>query len=91
MNYFLVHAVQESDGEGIHQHILVAVSWLKKHNAKNHFKKPVELWWKDLFEEDLDLFIPVQLIICHAVVSEVMHEGQTVYLTVPVRNIPHLL
>ena len=52
--------------------------------VRSSFSESVELWWKDLFEEDLDLFIPVQLIICHTVVSEVMHEGQTVYLTVPV-------
>ena len=64
INYFALHAIQDED---VHQHLLVSLSWLKTHPAKNSMKKPVELWWKDLFQEELNDIVPIQLVICHAV------------------------
>ena len=89
-----MNAMQEdSDGENVWQKVLVSVSWLKRRHATDHIRKPVELWSKDLFDDDMDSFIPVQLLIkfCHSVSCEVKHEGQTVVVIVSVQNITHRL
>ena len=74
-----------------YQHLLAAVSWLKEHPAKNSYEKPLEVWWKDLVDYDHNMFIPVQLLICHAVHSDIKHEEQTVFLMCPVQNIPAIV
>lgn len=81
IDYFALHAF---DGR---QHLFAVVSWLKEHPDKHHFAKPLEVWWKDLVDSNLNVFVPVQLLICHSVYCEITYEEQTVYLLCPVRNI----
>ena len=64
--------------------MFAAVTWLKEHHAKlTAFGKPVELWWKDLYEDSLEPFIPLQLLVCQSVNCEVKFEMQSVYAVVP--------
>ena len=89
LHYFVMHTF---NCNGIaYQHLLAAVSWLKEHPAKNYYEKPLEVWWKDLVDYDHNMFIPVQLLICHAVHSDIKHEEQTVFLVCPVQNIPAIV
>ena len=71
-------------------HLFAVVSWLKEHHARYFHIKPFELWWKDLYDVTLFEFVPIQLLLCHSVHTDVKFEGQTVYLTCPVQNIPKL-
>lgn len=88
LNYFVLHSFYYEDTP--HQHAFAVVTWLKNHPAKEFFSKPLELWWKELVDAHLDVFVPIQLLICHSAYCEVKHEEQTVYLMCPIRNIPKL-
>ena len=88
LNYFLVHSLLYKDTN--FQHVFASVSWLKEHHDKNYFSKPLELWWKELHESSLNVFIPIQLLICHSAYCDVKHEEQTVLLMCPVHHIPGL-
>ena len=89
LHYFVMHTLNSN---GIaRQHLLAAVSWLKQHPAKYHYEKPLEVWWKDLIDYHQNMFVPIQLLICHAVHSDIKHEEQTVFLMCPVRNIPVIM
>ena len=72
-------------------HLFAVVSWLKEHPARRGYcSKLFELWWKDLFDSNLVEYLPVQLIIFHAVYCDIKYEEQTVFLICPVQNIPAL-
>ncbi len=50
--------------DDVNEHVFAAVSWLnswlKLHPAKSFYGKPVELWWKDLFDNEMDTaYMPV--------------------------------
>ena len=45
---------------------------------------------KDLYNVTLFEFVPIQLLLCHSLHTDVKFEGQTVYLTCPVQNILEL-
>ena len=85
IRHFILHAFHHNNT--VHQHVFAAVSWLKDHHAKYHFGKPLEMWWKDLYE-DFDTYIPIQLLICHSVHCDIKFE--TVYLMCPVHHIQNL-
>ena len=84
LHYFAAHAIYLCGGTSSRQHVLASVSWLRNNHAKDCFCKPLELWWKDLFEHELDSVIPLQYIVCHSVYREVEHKEQTVFLLTPV-------
>ena len=67
--------------------MFASVSWLKEHHAKYEYGKPVEIWWKDIYERTLNCYLPLQLLVCQSVYCEVKFEMQTVYAVVPVHNI----
>jgi hypothetical protein len=81
IQYFAYHAFRGK------QHLFAIVTWLKEHLDKDHFVKPLEVWWKDLDDPNLNAFVPVQLLICHSVYCEIKYEEQAVYLMCPVQNI----
>ena len=83
---FVTHAFHHNDD--VNEHVFVHVSWLKQHPAKlTCYGKLVELRWKDLFDNELDSLVPLQLLVCQSIYCEVMYECQTVYAVVPVHNI----
>ena len=82
IDYFVLHAL-----ENVQQHLFAVVSWLKEHPDKDHFSKPLEIWWKDLIEYNLNVFVPVQLLICHSIHCDIIYEEQNVCLMCPVKNI----
>ena len=86
LDYFLVHSFH--DGEHVVEHVFASVMWLKEHPARHSYGKPVELWWKDVFEEELNHLLPIQLLVCQSVYCDIIYELQTVLLVVPVENIP---
>ena len=88
IKYFIIHSYQYQGT--IYMHLFAVVSWLKEHHARYFHIKPFELWWKDLYDVTLFEFVPIQLLLCHSVHTDVKFEGQTVYLTCPVQNIPKL-
>lgn len=88
LNYFIHHSFLYNDS--IHQHVFASVSWLKQHPAKDSIGKPMEIWWKDLYDNNQEPFIPLQLLICHSVFGDIVHEEQTVYIMCPVHNISKL-
>lgn len=69
IHYFVEHAFQCSNV--VYRHLFAFVSWLKEHPDKDHFITPLEVWWKDLVEYNLDNFVPVQLLVCHSVYCDV--------------------
>lgn len=81
IEYFILHAFENG------QHLFAVVSWLKAHPNKDHFSKPLEVWWKDLVEYNFSVFVPVQLLLCHSIYSDILYEEQHVYLMCPVKNI----
>ena len=93
INHFALHAVYNDNSNDPQQHVFVNVSWLKRHhaNGRDHFVKPVEIWWRDLFDTEIEAFVPLQLVVCHSVCCEAKYEGQMINLIVPVQNIPNLL
>lgn len=70
-----------------HELLLVRVSWLKEHHAKEAYGKPLEVWWKDLFEYDMLSFIPIQCVVGHCAHLDIMHEGQGVLMLCSLKNI----
>ena len=56
MHYFVKMAFSYRDQN--YEHILVYVSWLKEHHARKSYGKPLELWWKDLYEANMSSIIP---------------------------------
>lgn len=88
INHFMMHSLHYEDAH--HQHIFAVVSWLKNHPHKSYFGKPLEIWWKDLFEFNLDIFVPIQLLICHSASSSIKFEDETVFLLCPIQRIPVL-
>ena len=87
LGHFILHGLH--DETQVQEHIFPSVSWLKEHHAKdNVYGKPVQVWWKDIYECSLDSnFIPLQLLICQSACCEVKFELQTVYAVIPVHNI----
>lgn len=89
IHHFIVHSFY-CEGD-VYMHLFAVVSWLKEHPARRGYcSKSFELWWKDLFDSNLVEYLPVQLIICHAVYCDIKYEEQTVFLICPVQNIPPL-
>ena len=86
LEYFFTHGTHHNGG--VSEQAFAFVSWLKQHPAKFFYGKPVKLWWKHLYDSSLNPFIPLQLLLCQSVYLEVKHECQTVYMVVPVHNIP---
>lgn len=89
LNYFMVHSLKYRDT--YFQHVFASVSWLKVHHKKDHYGKPLEIWWKDLFDSSLDSFVPIQLLICHSANCDIVFEGQTVLLMCSVQRIPNIM
>ena len=58
LEYFMLHSFHYNNR--VYQYVLAAVSWLRNHHTKDSFGKPLELWWKDLFDAHFDTFIPVR-------------------------------
>lgn len=85
IKHFLVHSCQINNV--VKMHAFAIVSWLKEHHSRSIFVKPFEIWWKDLYDLNLEDVIPIQLLICHAVHCDYQYEAQTVYLLCPVYNI----
>ena len=88
INYFIIHSYQSEDA--VFEHVFAVVSWLKEHPAKSTYIRPFEIWWKDLYDSNLEDLVPLQLLLCHAVHCNIEYEGQTVCLTCPVHNIPSI-
>jgi hypothetical protein len=65
----------------------MSVSWLKKHTAFGTFGKPLELYWKDLFEHNNFWFIPIQFLVCDCACIDIKYEEQTVLLVCPTEKI----
>ena len=65
-------------------YILACVSWLKEHHKRYAHGKPLELWWKDLFETSLPHFIPLQWLAGQCVYTDTKYEAQTLLLLCPV-------
>ena len=82
VHYFVKHSFYYN--ARICEHILMSVSWLKKHTAFDAFLKPLELWWKDLFEPKNFCFIPIRFLICECTCK---YEEQTVLLMCPTEKI----
>ena len=59
----------------------------EQHTAFDTFGKPLELWWKDLFESNNFCFIPIQFLICECACTEIKYEEQTVLLMCPTEKI----
>ena len=55
---------------------------------KESYGKPLELWCRDYCRV---VFIPMQLIHCHAVYTTIKRDSQTLYLMCPVQHIPLFL
>lgn len=85
LHNFVAHAFHANDT--VYEHVFASVSWLKEHPAKDTVGKPMEIWWKDLNDDKLEPFIPLQFLICHSIFMNTSHEGQTVYLMCPIHNI----
>lgn len=85
IKHFLVHSCQINNTVKVHAFAIV--SWHKEHHSRSMFVKPFDIWWKDLYDLNLEDIIPIQLLICHAVHCDFQYEGQTVYLMCPVHNI----
>ena len=85
VKYFLMHGFQDDDS--VHQHALAVVDWLKPHVAKDFYAKPLEIWWNDSYDLNLNSIIPVQLIVCYSVHCDIKFEEQTVSLMCPLYNI----
>ena len=85
INKFFIHSFEQNDSVVLH--LFAMVSWLKEHHAKNNYIKPFELWWKDLYNTNINNIILIQLLICHSVHCDVQFEEQTLYLMCPVENI----
>ena len=68
-------------------HIFVYVSWLHEHTEKGVYGRPLELWWKDLYENDMLSFIPLQCLIGNCAYKDTKFEEQTLLLICPTKNI----
>ena len=79
INYFALHAVYSDDSGDLHA------------NGKDHFVKPVEIWWRDPFDVKMESFVPLHLLVCHSVCCEAKFEGHMINLIVSVQYIPNLL
>jgi hypothetical protein len=86
LRYLVLHAFHYNGST--RQHVFAAVSWLKEHHAKENFGKPLQVWWKELYDSNLGMFIPVQLLFSHVVHCDIKYEEQTVCLICPVHHIP---
>lgn len=84
VHYFLKHAFTYQEQQ--YEHILLCVSWLRQHSAADTFGKPLQIWWKDLFESNLFTFIPIQYILSECAFMDIHYEEQTVLLLCPVKN-----
>ena len=85
VHFFLKHCVTYHDQ--VYEHILLCVSWLKSHTACHAFGKPLEIWWKDLFQSNMFRFIPIQYILGDCAYRDIKYEEQSVLLLCPVQNI----
>ena len=54
VNYFMLHSLHYKGTTS--EHVFAVVTWLKEHNARSFYSKPLELWWKELVDNHLDLF-----------------------------------
>ena len=66
VKYFLMHGFQDDDS--VHQHALAVMDWLKPHVAKDFYVKPLEIWWNDSYDLNLNSIITVQLFVIHLIV-----------------------
>ena len=57
INHFALHAIYSDNSNDPQQHVYVNASWLK----------PVEIWWRDLFDTVVEAFVPLQLVVCNSV------------------------
>lgn len=89
LNYFVLHSLEYDDK--VHPHAFAMVSWLKEHPARDIYGSPLEIWWKDLVDYDLNIFLPIQLLICHSIFCDIKYEHQTVYLMCPVKNVSKII
>ena len=87
IHYFALHGTS-SLHESICQHLFAVGSWLNETEHKEFYGKPLELWCRDYCSV---IFVPIQLIQCHAVYTTVKHDLQDLYLTCPVKHIPLFL
>ena len=71
----------------VYEHILLCVSWLKNYTAFDAFGKPLEIWWKDLFQSNMFRFIPIPYILGECAYRDIKYEEQSVLLLCPVQNI----
>ena len=84
VHYFAQHSFYHCGK--LFEHLLVSVSWLKEHHAKQAYGKPLQLWWKDLYDVGIS-FIPVQFIVDQCVSVCINYEQQTVCLLCPLRRV----
>ena len=57
LQHFISHAFHHNGT--VKQHVFAVVSWLKEHPARECVGMPMELWWKDLYDSNLEPFIPL--------------------------------
>ena len=84
VHYFVQHSFHFN--EQPYTHILAVVSWLKKHHAKDSLGKPLQVWWKDLFDSGQTL-IPLHFFAGPCVHMDISFEDQTVLLVSTVTNL----
>lgn len=84
VHYFVQHSFHFN--EQPYTHILAAVSWLKEHHAKDSLGKPLQVWWKDLFDIGLTL-IPMHFFAGPCVHMNISLEDQTVLLVCTLTNL----
>ena len=77
IHYFVKHSIEYNCS--LQTFALVAVSWLLEHPSKDTLGKPLQIWWKDLYDDHL-AFIPIQYIFGPCVYTDYVFEGQTVVL-----------
>lgn len=85
VHFFLKHCITYYDR--VFEHILLCVSWLKNHTACHAFGKPLQIWWKDLFQPNMFRFIPIQYILGDCAYTDIKYEEQSALLLCPVKNI----
>lgn len=85
INYFARHMLSV---DGVNKdHILVSVSWFKKHRDRDCFGKPITVWECDIFETTGFCFIPIEYIICRTVsLVDVINNGAHALIVCPCIN-----
>lgn len=83
VHFFVRHSITIHSEQ--YDHVLLCVSWLKQHVACDALGKPLQIWWKDLFQSNMFSFIPVQYILGECACMDIKYEEQSVLLMCPIQ------